>query len=285
MRNKDFIIFILSNGRANKILTIKTLERYGYTGQYKIIIDDDDETSDEYYELFGDKVIMFSKEEISETFDECDNFKDRRSIVYARNACFQIAKDLGIKYFMQLDDDYRGFEYRFTTNIKLSTGPQYLKSIDGVLDAYLDFYKTTNFKSIAMSQGGDFIGGSDGFLSSLTRRRKCMNTFFCSTDREFKFIGRINEDVNTYTRYGSIGKLFLTIPNIGIKQSITQQTSGGMSNIYEDNGTYIKSFYSVIVQPSSVKVSMLSGNSGNRLHHRVDWKKTTPMIISEKYKK
>ena len=29
-----------------------------------------------------------------------------RAIVYARNACFDLAKDLGITYFIQLDDDY-----------------------------------------------------------------------------------------------------------------------------------------------------------------------------------
>ena len=49
---------------------------------------------------------MFDKLEISKKFDEFDNFDDRRAIVYARNASFEIAKKLGLKYFLQLDDDY-----------------------------------------------------------------------------------------------------------------------------------------------------------------------------------
>lgn len=52
---------------------------------------------------------MFDKPKIAKTFDEADNFDDRRAIVYARNACFQIARKLGYKYFIELDDDYDVF--------------------------------------------------------------------------------------------------------------------------------------------------------------------------------
>lgn len=40
----------------------------------------------------------------------------------------------------------------------------------------------------------------------------------------------------------------------------------------------------VLLHPSSVKVSMM-GNTVSRLHHRVKWINTTPMIIDEKHKK
>jgi len=56
-----------------------------------------------------------------------------------------------------------------------------------------------------------------------------------------------------------------------------------MTDIYQDNGTYIKSFYSVIFQPSSVTVSLM-GNKNMRLHHRVNWIYTTPQILDQKYK-
>jgi len=36
--------------------------------------------------------------------------------------------------------------------------------------------------------------------------------------------------------------------------------------------------------PSSVKVSIM-GDKHMRLHHRVSWKHTTPVILDEKYKK
>ena len=63
---------------------------------------------------------MFDKLEISKEFDTYDNFSDRRTIVYARNACFKIAKKLGYRYFLQCDDDYESFEYRFEKKKKIN---------------------------------------------------------------------------------------------------------------------------------------------------------------------
>ena len=75
MKNpKDFCIFILSHGRPNDIKTLRTLERYNWSGSTYIIIDDEDSTANEYKKLYGDRVLQFSKEEYSKTFDEGDNF-------------------------------------------------------------------------------------------------------------------------------------------------------------------------------------------------------------------
>ena len=84
--NKDFAVFILTHGRPDNVVTYNTIKNQGYTGKVYIIIDNEDKTAKKYYENYKDKVIMFNKKEISKTFDEADNFEDRRSIVYARNA-------------------------------------------------------------------------------------------------------------------------------------------------------------------------------------------------------
>tara|TARA_R100000963_G_C4625443_1_gene91799 strand:+ start:224 stop:1069 length:846 start_codon:yes stop_codon:yes gene_type:complete len=281
MENKDFAIFILTHGRPDNVKTYNVIRNRGYTGNIYIIIDNEDKSAEKYYENFGDKVIMFDKKEIAKTFDEADNFEDRRAIVYARNACFNIAKDLGIKYFMQLDDDYIAFHYRLYYMNK----PEQIRNLDTVLELMLNYYKSIPAKTIAMSQGGDFIGGAgNSYATNPKLRRKCMNSFLCSTDRPFKFNGRINEDVNTYTKNASIGELFLTIPILSLTQAQTQSNDGGMTDIYIDKGTYIKSFYSVIFQPSSVKVALM-GDKNMRLHHRVSWKHTLPVILEEKHKK
>jgi hypothetical protein len=111
-----------------------------------------------------------------------------------------------------------------------------------------------------------------------------MNSFICSTDRPFNFVGSINEDVNTYTTLASRGDIFFTFTNLQLDQKDTQSQGGGMTDAYKLSGTYIKSFTSVIMQPSSVKVSMMNSNNP-RLHHQVKWINTTPMIINNKYKK
>ena len=283
MENKDFAVFILTHGRPDNVITYNTLKTSGYTGKIYIVIDNEDKLADKYYENFGDKVIMFDKKAIAETFDEADNFEDRRAIVYARNACFKIAEELGITYFMQMDDDYGSFHFRIYKSNKDT--PKRIKKIDKVLDVMLEFYKTIPAKSIAMAQGGDFIGGAgSGTAKKKQLKRKCMNSFICSTERPFKFNGRINEDVNTYTHKASVGDIFFTIPTLSLEQKTTQSSTGGMTDIYLDKGTYIKSFYSVIFQPSSVKVALM-GDKNMRLHHRVSWKHTTPVILEEKYKK
>ena len=76
----------------------------------------------------------------------------------------------------------------------------------------------------------------------------------------------------------------LTVADLSLNQVDTQQNKGGMTDFYLDGGTYIKSFYSVISNPSSVKISTI-GNDHIRFHHSVDWEHCAVKIISDKFKK
>ena len=285
MVNDNFCAFILTHGRPDNVITYKTLLKSGYTGKIYIIIDDEDETADRYYEVFGDKVIMFDKKAIAETFDEGDNFDDRRAIVYARNACFDIAKDLGIKHFIQLDDDYTVFFYMYDTQDEFKR--KEIKKIDRIFGLFVEYLEKSNAETLAFLQGGDIMGGGDcGCLVRNRypfRKRKAMNSFFCSTDKPLNFIGRINEDVNTFLNSGSVGKLFMSIPKIILNQKQTQSNDGGMTDIYVDSGTYIKSFYAIIFNPSCVVIHMM-GRCNKRLHHQISWANAVPVILDEKYK-
>ena len=283
MINNNFAVFILTFGRPDNIKTYKTLDRFGYTGKKYLICSTDDKKLDKYKSKYKDEVISFNKDDIE--FDIGDNFDDKRVVVYARNACFDIAKKLGITYFLQMDDDYTDFSYRFDDKLYYNQGRGYINNVDDIFIALLKFYKSIPAKSIAMSQNGDWIGGDQsGMAKKLTLKRKCMNSFFCSTERPFEFMGRINEDVNAYTSLGALGNLFFTIPNVSLKQTDTQTNEGGLTDIYLSQGTYVKSFYSVLFSPSSVKVSVLNTENA-RLHHRVSWNNAVPKILNEKYKK
>ena len=94
MRHNGFVAFILTHGRPDRVLTYEKLRKHGYTGKIYIVCDDEDKTLPEYRKRFGD-VLVFSKSEIAKTFDEGDNFGDRRAIIYARNACFELAQQIG----------------------------------------------------------------------------------------------------------------------------------------------------------------------------------------------
>ena len=98
----NFVVFILTHGRADNVITAATLKRCGYTGKTVIVIDNEDETAEEYKKKFGaENVYQFDKKAVSITFDTMDLSEDRRTIVYARNVCFDIARELGYKYFLE----------------------------------------------------------------------------------------------------------------------------------------------------------------------------------------
>lgn len=283
MRN-DFCAFILTHGRPDRVFTYETLRRFGYTGKIYLVVDDEDRTRDEYIARYGDEVLTFSKAEIAARFDEGDNFRDRRSIFYARNACFDLARQVGRRYFIELDDDYTSFYFRF--NSRVEYGVWRAECLDDIFSALLDYFETIPALSICMSQGGDHMGGSVStqFKTDLFARRKAMNTFICSVDRPFSFLGRINEDVNTYTALGRQGELFLTILSVQVNQTQTQSNAGGMTELYLDAGTYVKSFYSVMYSPSAVKIGEM-GRCDKRIHHSISWDRTAAKIVPERYRK
>ena len=60
----DFCVFILTHGRPDKVYTVESLRKSGYTGKIYIVIDDEDKTAEEYIRIFGDNVLVFSKDEV-----------------------------------------------------------------------------------------------------------------------------------------------------------------------------------------------------------------------------
>lgn len=281
--NDRFAVFILTHGRPNKVITYNTLRRQGYTGDVYIIIDNEDKTADEYRKRFGDKVIVFDKASLDGTFDMGDNFNDHRAVVYARNASFKIAEQLGLDFFLVLDDDYTVFNFKFTSALVYTELD--VQNLDRLFAAILDYYKAIPALTVALAQNGDFLGGAGGGdASRVWMKRKAMNTFFCATKRPFQFLGRLNEDVNTYITLGNRGGLFFSLVNAAIIQVATQATAGGMTEVYLNTGTYVKSFYTVMRMPSCVKVYSMHSRHP-RIHHKIKWADAVPRILSEERRK
>ena len=293
---RKFAVFILSHGRSDTMTSWEAMRKHGYSGDMYVVVDNEDKQKAGYVERYGDSVIIFDKTAFAKTVDACDNYDRRNSVVYARNYNFIIAKKLGITHFLQLDDDYTRFQHAFDSDGNYITSQNSVVNLDQVIGCCLDFLDATAFRSIAFAQDGDFIGGNGSEESGnscaniirLKRKgkiyRKAMNSFFFRTDRPVVFRGRVNDDVNLYVECGRRGDLFATIPHIRLSQPQTQANRGGCTEIYLEMGTYIKSFYSVMVAPSCVKVSKM-GVTHHRIHHRVSWKYCCPEIVDEKYRK
>lgn len=283
MRN-DFAVFVMVHGRPQRMWTLNTLRKHGYTGKVYFVADNLDEKLDEYKKKYGDDLLIFDKEKAALLCDSGDNSKDLRSTLYAANTIPFLSKEMGIKYFMIMCDDYTNFIYNFDKNYIYNKSPVGINNLDGVIDCMIEFYKNTNILTLAMAQGGDFIGGENNGKAKPMLFRKAMNTFLCSIDRPIQFMGRLNEDVTTYINLGNKGYLFFTFTDVAIKQKATQSQKEGLTEVYLDNGTYIKSFFSVMYNPSCVKISMM-GDKHKRIHHYVNWQNAVPCIIREEYRK
>lgn len=288
---KEKVVFgalVLTHGRSENVVTVETLRKHGYTGPIKLLLDDEDETVDLYREKFGsENVLVFSKAEAAKIVDVMDNRGDLRGVVYARNASFEVARSLGWTHFIMLDDDYWNWRWCFGSD-RMYHHP-IVVSLDRVFASLVKFLDSTPTTSIALAQAGDLIGGQNsGNLDSIDLgrkgKRKAMNTFVCRVDRPFRFSGRLNEDVNAYLRLGATGSLFFTSNCARVTQYQTQTNKGGLTELYRSSGTYVKSFYSVVCAPSTVRVSPLT-TTFPRWHHRIKWRTAVPKILREEVRK
>lgn len=204
MRHNGFVAFILTHGRPDRVLTYEKLRKHGYTGKYTSSATTKTRRCRNIANVSA-TCSSFSKSEIAKTFDEGDNFGDRRAIIYARNACFELAQQIGATHFIELDDDYTYFKFRFDDQLRWHGAD--VQDLDAVFDMLLDYFNSAPMLTLAIGQGGDYIGGEKAtrFNDGIQPMRKAMNSFICSVDRPFQFVGRINEDVNTYVLLGSRG--------------------------------------------------------------------------------
>ena len=111
-----------------------------------------------------------------------------------------------------------------------------------------------------------------------------MNVYFMDTERQFYFPARMNDDATASIAEGRKGNVMLTTPLLSCNQVMTQANARGLTDLYHEAGTYIKSMYTVMAIPSGVNVVEI-GNVHKRLHHRIDWGRCVPMILHERHRK
>ena len=276
----NFAVIIPTHGRHDRVFTHDTLRKSGYTGDIYLLCDDEDDQLNPYKKKYGKMVLVFSKDDYAGKFDKMDNFGNKACVVYARNAMWDAARSVGLTHFAVLDDDYTSIKYRITPDGGYHG--KLMKNTDGVFAAYINFLKTSGVDTVCFAQGGDYIGGRDsskvnnGFKVS----RKMMNLYFFSADKPIEFKGTINEDLTSSVTEGQRGQIILTSLMSSVDQKETQSNAGGLTDIYLEVGTYVKSFYSVMAAPSCVKIASM-GDGHLRIHHEVRWKNAVPKIIRE----
>lgn len=274
----DFAVLIITHGRPDNQLTLKCLQELGYSGKLFLVVDDEDKTKDEYIEKYGaDTVKVFHKDA---WFDIGDNFYHmKNSSVFARNECFNIARDLGLKYFLEMDDDFTRISIRYDdSGILKEYRP---KDIGEIFDYFLEYLEIEQITCLGFVTEGSMIGGINGEWKKGIIR-KVRNTFFCKVDKPFEFKGRF-EDISTPAWYNSIGEIFMSVTSAMITTLDKEKNHGGMAEMKNQNITYFERFYGVMWMPSAIKIRCLD-SAGNHREH-VSWDSVCPKIISERWKK
>ena len=278
----NFAVFILSYNRAYTITTVDMLRKFHYTGRWYVVIDDTDPQLELYKHRFKKHVLIFNKKEYANRTDLGDNQTDLRIGVLARNAIIDFAHNMGYQYHLQLDDDYKEFHFRWPKDNKMMVSK--VNDLDRLFEIFLDYLSESDATCLSCAVGGDFIGGVNNGRYFEGLLRKSMNVFFLRDDKPFYFQMRMNDDVTTNALNTVRGNVFLSNTYVMIHMEDTQKGEGGMTDIYLDAGTYMKSFYTVMCAPSCCTIRMMN-TSHSRPYHSIDWNHCAPKIISEKYKK
>lgn len=278
----NFCYVILSYNRANNLKTLKLLNNCNYP--IVILCGDDEPQKEEYNKLENEKikVYYFNKVEEQKQTDDGINNNKLKAVVYARNYIWKLMQDLNYEYFCVLDDDYISLTF-LQKNEKNKKEEIKVKDWDKISNIMINFLKNTKIDCISFLQGGDLIGGTSNKLFFKRQvKKKIMNVFYCRTKTPFYFFGKINEDVNSYlVNLRNYGKIMFSLPFLKIDQTQTQKNKGGLTDIYLDVETYVKSFFSVMYCPSACKISIM-GNKNKRIHHKLCIDNYAPAILRQK---
>ena len=160
----DFAVFILTHGRAKIQKTFQALRECGYSGKVYFVIDDMDDEAEEYRRLYGDDVIVFDKKEQAQKTDTFMNREELRAVVYARNFSCEKATEMGLKFFVNCDDDIRIFKYKINQNGNLIT--KAATNLDKIFTGICEMMDDGDLECMSITEEGAYIGGVNKMVES-----------------------------------------------------------------------------------------------------------------------
>jgi hypothetical protein len=257
--NPDFPLYIVSKGRADSRLTVKTLEKIGVP--YTIVIEDQE--YNDYAAVIDKKNILILDKRYQRDYDTFDNFGDTKSKGPgpARNFVWDCSIKNGHTWHWVMDDNINGF-FRLNRNLKVPIG-------DGTIFKCMEEF-VLRYKNVAMA-------GPNYFMFAPRKKKQPpykTNTriYSCNlirNDIPFRWRGRYNEDTDLSLRI--LKKKWCTVLFNAFLQhkTTTQVLAGGNTEaFYDKEGTLAKSQMQVDMHPDISRLAMRFG----RVHHYVDYR-------------
>lgn len=275
----DFAVFIISHGRP-ECVTYHMIKSKGYAGKIFIVIDDLDETVDEYKNRYGDDVIVLDK---MAQFRQCDPMINKEiltSDLYARAACYNLAKEKGVAYFAAFDDDLRDIYYRKKEHGQLKH--KKVNDISLLFETAIAFLNVPGVVDVGFGNEADYIGGANSPTFDKGIVRRVFGSHILKTKEKAHFKGVFNADLNAALVDGAVGKMFFSLIPVHARfEGTGGKNAGGMSDLYSANNGYVNAFYTIMCAPSSVKGKC----KFDRISANIAWNFAVPKIINERWKK
>lgn len=281
MNNDDFMLFIISHNRPHMI-TLNTLFKYGYTGNWCIVLDDTDSAIQDYIDKYGSEhILIFNKNYYINTCETGTNDPSYKCTVYVKNAIEEYVKKVGIKFFIIADDDIQSFNLRYIENDKLKN--QKVTNIDTLIKLTLDYLQCSKISALSYCYASAYMCGIDAFSQErmCTYYRIPSVFIFRHSKYEFNWTFDYGEDIINGVSNNKVGNLVMSIPNIQVNSVVTtKRLSGGMTENYKRDMTKLAMRY-VVSNPDCLGIIFYNG----RFVAKTNRKCAFPKIISSNYRK
>lgn len=221
-------------------------------------------------------MLVYNKQDYINSTDTCYNQPKRRVAVYARNACYDLAKTIGKRFFFVVDDDLKFMQAKTIEGQSLR-GKKVRKSIVfKILNAYKDWQEKSRFACVGFAGVGEFLGGIKSQIIKKGVARILQNFYCCDVEKRLEFKSVFCEDVTTAVLSCSRGKTVISPYVIMAAFDVGKGTS-----VADYNGQgYEYNFSCVMLAPASYKATYKKGCFGNKLKSNY-----FPMILSGRWKK
>jgi hypothetical protein len=251
-----YTIYVISKGRYENLLTIKSLEELGIQN-YKLVVEESE------FSKYNEKVDA-SKIIVLPTTLEFNG-----SSVPSRNYVHFYSKSIGEQKHWVLDDNIKGF-YRWNNNIRQKVKSGYVFTH---IEEYVEKFSNVKMSGLNYSMFHNEITSTKPLAQKNTRIYSCI---LLSNDIPFLdttplWRGKYNEDTDLSLRILKAGYGTLLFNNYLCGKVQTGTMKGGNQEIYDDYNSsgYKRKTESLIEQhPDVVKACSKFG----KYHHQVNYK-------------
>ena len=259
-------IFIPSYHRPTNIKTAKYFKKKGYdVKKIHVVIDDATDDIEQYKEetnKIGCNLHIFNMEQSRLRYDYVHRpSKLRRSAGQCRNMFYDIVKDLGIDFYLVIDDDTRQYEIK---PFAIYTRGANIDDFKFVFNGVKEFMQKHKIGLFGLSQTGDMFQVPDLKIF----RNKVMNTTFVNTKYIYRGEKAIQDnDTSQFVHIMNEGYFTGSLATgLALNPTSSATAEGGLTDVYNENKLLNKSLIIPIQFPSLCHAEKQKKNEPKRKH-------------------